>query len=346
MPPIVRLEPFLLHESPLVRDSVGFHFFESWSEEEELASLVLEACLRYGEMATLNLLSFGCRFPLSAGSLIEALRVLADSRPPFVEVWVSLAPLTLVKGRAELLSNALSRRAIARVERRNRFHRETPTELWRRLDALCRKLGSNGAAPGERDEVDDLLEALAAIERPESVAARVLEAEATQSHLRWALVELAGVMKLKELADPLVALLGSAEEAVARASVEALARIGSASVVTSISARYSGSPHRFRRFALSALKAIQHEASGALLGELAESEPHPALRGRIFDALRFHFTARAEALLKRELERPTSWMIPEEIAKALFVFGELRGAGETPPEESDVYFDIPFAWDE
>ncbi len=344
MPPLVRFEPFLLHESPLVRDSVGFRFFESWSAEEELAPLVLEACHRYGEEATLNLLSFGCRFPLSARSLLEALRALTGSRPPFVEQWLSRAPLSLVKGRAELLRSVLSRRAITRLERRASFHRETTTELWRRLDGLCRKLDSAPApAPGARDEVDDLLEALAAAEHRDDVAARVLDLEESASHLQWALVELSGVMRLSEIVSVLVDLLGNGDDLIAQAAVEALARIGASSVVSFISTRYADGSRRFRRFALSALKAIPIGAAEALLSDLAESESHPALRGRIFDALRFQFTTRSEALLRRELERSSSWIPRGEIAKALFVAAELRGARPAPLDESDITFHIPFA---
>ncbi len=347
MPPLARLEPFLLHESSMVRDSVGFHFFETWSNEEELALLVLEACRRYGEEASLNLLSFGCRFPLSSRSLLEALRALTQSRPPFVEQWVSMAPLALVKGRAELLRSVLSPRAVARLDRRTYFHRGSATELWRRLEGLCRKLDSRSAEPGERDEIDDLLEALAAVDRRDNVAAKILALEETaSSHLRWALVELSGVMRLSELGGTLVDLLGAGEEPIARAAVQALARFGSTSIVGSIGGRYWAGSRRFRRFALSVLKAIKLESSETLLRELAERETDPALRGRIFDGLRFHFSEESETLLRRELERPSSWMIPEEIQKALFVFAELRGAGAAPPEEREIYFHIPFVWTE
>ena len=345
MPPLARLEPFLLHERSMVRDSVGFHFHESWSSDEELALLVLEACHRYGEETCLNLLSFGCRFRLSSRGLVEALRALARSRPPFVEQWVSLAPLSLTRGRAELLRSVLSRRAIARLERRTYFHRETTTELWRRLDGLCRKLDARAAAPGERDEIDDLLEALSALERPETVAKRVLVLEESARHLRWALVELCGVMRLPEIEGYLVELLETGEDAIARAAVQALARIGSTAVVSFIGARYAFSSKRFRRFALPVLKAIKLENSGALLRELVESELDPALRGRIFDALRFHFTKASETILRRELERPTSWMIPEEIRKALHVFSMLQGdeGGLEPVEDGEICFHIPFA---
>jgi hypothetical protein len=344
MPPFARLEPFLLHESSMVRDSVGFHFFETWSNEEELAPLVLDACRRYGQVASLNLLSFGCRFPLSSRSLIEALRMLTESRPPFVEQWISLAPLSLARGRAELLRSVLSRRAIARLERRTQFHRETTTELWRRLDGLCHKLDSLAFEPGERDEIDDLLEALAALERRERVASKVLALGESASHLRWALVELSGVMSLSELGGALVDLLGAEEEAIARAAVDAIARIGSTSVVSSIGTRYSSGSRGFRRFALSVLKAIKHDTSEALLCELAESERDPALRGRIFDGLRFHFTERSEMLLRDELTKTSSWIPPEEIQKALHVFSRLRGEGAgLDPGDGEICFRIPFA---
>ena len=224
------------------------------------------------------------------------------------------------------------------------FHHETTTELWRRLDGLCRKLDSRAVEPGERDEIDDLLEALAALERRENVATKVLALEESASHVRWALVELSGAMKLSELGGSLVDLLGSGEEAFARAAVQALARIGSTPIVSSIGARYPGGSRRFRRFALSVLKAIKLESSAALLVELAGSESDPALRGRLFDALRFQFTERSEELLRRELESPSSWMIPDEIRKALFVFAELRGVGAAPQEEREIYFHIPFVW--
>ncbi|MGH9334276.1 MAG: hypothetical protein ACRD21_11060, partial [Vicinamibacteria bacterium] len=94
------------------------------------------------------------------------------------------------------------------------------------------------------------------------------------------------------------------------------------------------------------------DASEALLRRLVEVETDPALRGRIFDGLRFHFTFESEALLERELEASTSWMVPEEIQKALYVFACLRGASEPELEgwrsllasmgELDIYFHIPF----
>lgn len=343
MPLPARLEPFLLHESSMVRDSVGFHFFESWPPQEELAPLVLKAESRYGEEATLNLLSFGCRFPLSTRSLLEALRALTRSRPPFVEHWVAMAPLPLVKGSSDLLRSVLSPRAMARLERRRSFHQETTTELWRRLEGLCRKLDVQPVERGENDEIDDLVEALAVLEHRENVADKILAIqEVASSHLRWALVEMAGVMGLSELDERLVSLLGATDEAVARGAAGALARIGSTSVVSTIGDRYPGASRRFRRFALSVLKAVKLDSSEGLLRELAERERDPALRGRIFDGLRFHFTEGSESLLKRELERPSSHMIPEEIRKALHVFAALRGErGETPYlGDREIYFHL------
>jgi len=342
MPPLVRLEPFLLHESSMVRDSVGFHFFQTWPDKEDLAPLVLEACRRYGDEPCMNLLSFGCRFPLSARGLLEALRALADIRPPFVEQWVSLAPLSLTRGRAEVLRSVLSRRAIARLDRRTCFHDAAPEELWRRLSALSRKLDLRAMAPGDLDETDDLLEALANVERPENVTAMIRDLD--DCDMRWALLELAGVMGLTEVADVLVDLLACGDDVLVRASVESLARIRSENTVAAIAARYPRGSRRFRSFALSVLKAVKLDSSESLLRDLAGAETDPALRARVFDALRFHFTAGSERLLRQELENPSSWMLPEAIAKALYVFGELRGASAPPPpfEGDEIYFHLSF----
>jgi len=153
------------------------------------------------------------------------------------------------------------------------------------------------------------------------------------------------VMRVAEIAGSLVELLESGEDALPRAAAQALARIGSTAVVSSIGARYETGSRRFRRFALSTLKAIKVEASGLLLADLVETESDPALRGRVFDALRFHFNDRSERLLRRELEDPTSWMIPGELEKALYVFAVLHGRRASPPpsEEPEIYFHIPFA---
>jgi hypothetical protein len=343
MPRLRRLESFLLHESALVRDSVGFQFYQSWPRIEALAPLVLTACRRFGEEACFNLLSFGCRFPLSAGTLLETLWGLAETRPPFVELWVSLAPLSIVRGREELLRSVLSPRALARLGRRASFHRATPADLWRRLEGMVRRVG--GPGPGEGDELDDLLEALAGAERGEEVARMLRDLDGVAAHLRPSVVALSGWMKLSG-SEALVGVLDRGDDT-PRAAVEALARVGSEAAVSAIGARYLDSSRRFRRFALAVLKAVKHESSSRLLQELARKERDPALLGTIFDGLRFHFTEESEALLRSELARPTSYMIAKEIEKALFVFAALRGAEAPRPEEEEIYFRVPFeGWDE
>jgi hypothetical protein len=352
------LQPFLLHEDSMVRDSVGFRFFESWSKDTGLVPLVLEACRTYGEEDTLNLLSFACRFRLDTRGLVESFRALALSHPPFVEQWVASAPLDLVSSRAELTRSLLSTRARARLSRRGTFHHMKPPELWRRLEAVSGRMDERVSEPGDWDEVEDLTEALSVVERRERVLELVSTSRALPSaHFRWAIVDLAGAMELEGAVESLVSLLGEKDDGLGRAAVEALVRIsakGSSSnqCVRRIGDRYPGGSRRFRRFALAALKAIQSEESRALLFTLADSEEDPALRGRIYDGLRFHFSDEAEALLRRELESPTSWMIPEEIQKALSVSSYIRGETDPAVErwrreleargDGEIYFHIPF----
>jgi hypothetical protein len=358
-----KLQPFLLHEDSMVRDSVAFGFFESWSKDPGLVPLVLEACRRYGEEDTLNLLVFGCRFRLDAQGLIESLRALTTSHPPFVEQWVASAPLDVLSSRAELARSVLSPRAMARLSRRERFRGMKVLDLWRRLEALSGKMDDRTSERRDWDEAEDLIEGLSVLARRDWLFERLAGVrDLPRGHLRWAIVDLVGAMGIDTALDALVGLLEEEDDGLGRATVQALARIGSTSTGSSGSSashcvalirdRYRGGSRRFRRSALASLKAIQSEESRALLYTLVDTETDPALRGRIFDAVRFHFDDESETLLKEELARPTSWMIPEEIRKALSVFALLRG--EADPEgdrwrrelaargDTDIYFHIPF----
>jgi hypothetical protein len=347
------LKGFLVHEDGLVRDSVSFRFFDSWSKDGDLAPLTLEACRRFGEEATLNLLSFGCRFYLSSRGLVDALRALAESHPPFVEQWVSLAPIELVEARSDLVRSVVSFRTRTRLQRRTSFRRMVAAELWRRLDALSRRLDSRAAGPRDWDEREDLVEAVAAVERKEAVCERTARLQEVDSpYFRGALVELAAAMDPQGAPELLVALLGSPDEGLARVAARALAKCEEAAVVRCIRMRYPTDSRRFRRLALRVLRALPSSESERVLHQILESEHDPAHRGRIFDGLRFRFSPESSELLRRELEEKSSAMIGKEIRKALYVFDRILGADESrwrsyraeldARGEAEVYFHIPF----
>jgi hypothetical protein len=351
-----RLRPFLLHEDSMVRDSVAFAFFESWSKDPDLVPLVLEACGRYGEEDTLNLLGFGYRFRLDARGLVESLRALTAGHPPFVEQWVASAPLDLLSSRAELARSVLSPRAMARLSRRERFRGMKAPDLWRRIEALS-AMDDRGYQRGDWDEIEDLIEGLSALAKRDWLLERLAAVpDLPPGHLRWAIVDLIGASSLETAVDGLVDLLEYEDDGLGRASVQALARTVSGSRVSDcvrvIRNRYRDGSRRFRRFALALLKAIQSEESRTLLRALVDLETDPALRGRIFDAVRFHFDDESETLLREELARPTSWMISEEIEKALFVSARIRGEADPDGDrwrrelaargDTEIYFHIPF----
>ena len=110
------LKGFLLHEEPLVRDLVTYYFHESWSLDEGLIPLVLEAYRRFGEEAAYFSLGHARRFPLNTSSLLESALELERSQPPCVEDWLARAPLPLVESHEDLLRSVLSFSVRARVE--------------------------------------------------------------------------------------------------------------------------------------------------------------------------------------------------------------------------------------
>ncbi len=56
--PNEKLKQFLLHDDIMVRESVAFYLFESWSPDDDLIQLVLEGCRRYGEESSFATLGF------------------------------------------------------------------------------------------------------------------------------------------------------------------------------------------------------------------------------------------------------------------------------------------------
>ena len=91
--PSDELKQFLLHRDIMVRESVAFYLFESWSPDDDLIPLVLEACRRYGEEASFGTLSLARRFNWSTRALLDAVQELERSHPPHVEEALARAPL-------------------------------------------------------------------------------------------------------------------------------------------------------------------------------------------------------------------------------------------------------------
>ena len=351
--PNERLKGFLLHDDPLVRETITFYFHESWSEDEDLAPLLLEACRQHGEEATLPMLGLGTRFPLSEEGLLEAVSELERSQPPFVERWLARAPLELIARYEDRLRGVLSSTAAARIERRQ-ILRDTPTkDLWRMLAAGAPHLDSErGEDDGPWLELDDLLEALSRRQmRPAAVERLLAIGRLSSSAHKRSLVELAGTMQLHEVTRLLVDLLGDPDDALAEAAAESIGRLQTLAGVRRIEEHYPERPWAFRLYAIGALQAIKSPCSEAALRALLEAEDEPALRGRIFDALRFHFTAEAAELIRNEIREPTSWMMAGELQKALFVNAQILGRKDPEAEalrreldragDDGIFFHVP-----
>ena len=338
------LKRFLLHEEPLVRDLVTFYFHESWSRDEGLIPLVLEGHHRFGEEASFFSLGHATRFPLNTCSMLESVVELDRSQPPFVEEWLARAPLPLIESHEDLLRNVLSFSAQARVGRRRGLRRMSTTELWRKLSLLARQFEKPGFERDHWQQFEDLLEALTMQETRQAVVEKFQEIDRTKSFLlKHALLGLAGSMKLYEVTRSLVDLLGDNQDELAEAASEALGRLGSPACLRLLEARYRESSFGFRLYAIGALQAMKFPSSQALLRGLVDVEDEPALRGRIFDALRFQFTEAAGAMMQSELRERTSWILPDELEKAIFVHARIMGRRDDKADHSQL--ELECDWD-
>ena len=228
----------------MVRESVAFYLFESWSPDDALIPLVLEGCRRYGEESSFAILGFARRFRWSTGALLDAVQELERSQPPHVEEWLGRAPLGLIQSHEDLLRTVVSLNTMARIERRRAFASMSTTELWPRLTATAHRFDAQGSDREEQHELEDLKEALATRETQPAALEKVRELDQLPGHcLKTCLIELAGAMKLHELARVLVERLGDPDDdELAEAAAASLARLGAPSVVRQIREQYPDRP--------------------------------------------------------------------------------------------------------
>jgi hypothetical protein len=339
------LRRFLLHDDIIVRESVAFYLFESWSTDDDLIPLVLEGCRRFGEESSLTTLGFASRYPWSTGALLDAVQELERSHPPYLEDWVACAPLPLLHSHVELLRSVLSLPARARIERRQKLSTMTANALWRKLVEVAHRIDASGSDHERRYELRDIEEAFASRVSREAILERLRQLDRMPGHrLELCLIELAGINALHEFVPNLVERLGDPDDTVADATADALARMGGSLATRLIRKQYRTRPWDFRLYAIGVLQAIKTRASETTLRSLLEHEDDPALRGRVFDALRFHFTDEAAALMRQEILEPTSWMLDDELKKAVYVNSRLLGRDD--PEAEAWVHDENFLVDE
>jgi len=356
--PNEELKQLLLHDDILVRETVAFYLFESWSPDDDLIPLVLEGCRRYGKESSFATLGFARRFRWSAGGLLDAVQELERSQPPGVpdindiEEWLGRAPLGLVHSHEDLLRTVLSLNTMARIERRRAFSTMSTTELWRRLTASACEFDAQGSDREEQRELDDLIEALASRETHHAALLKIRELDQFPGYcLKVSLIELAGAMRLHELTRFLVECLDNPDDDLADAAAKCLSRVAAPWAVQRIREQYPDRSWDFRLFAIGALQPIKTKSAETALHALLEIEDDPALRGRIFDALRFHFTQEAAERMREEIRERSSWMLDDELKKGLYVNAAILGRDD--PEavawvhddddvaEDGIVFDIP-----
>ena len=173
-----------------------------------------------------------------------------------------------------------------------------------------RDLDSEGADFADVAVRDAIAQGL--IPGPRAVLEKVRELDQLPGRcLKTCLIELAGAMKLHEAAHVLVECLGDPDDdELAEAAAKSLSRLGAPSVVRQIRTQYPDKPWDFRLFAIGALQPIKTGGAETTLQALLEIEDDPALRGRIFDALRFHFTRGAAACMRAEIQEPAHGCSP------------------------------------
>ncbi len=265
---------FLSHEHPLVRD----HALRCLSLAGEHCGTTAEPVLAVIEKLQSQAFAHPelvAHLPQTASSIGRAMHWLAfPGRPAWVAAWVLSAPQSLLAANPAWTKDCGDADVRARMEARLQWQSLRPDELWSRLEAT-----SSGS-----EEMHDLLRVLA--QHDEFAVPRIMAIlRQSESSMTVRAIELAGLAHTGSAVPSLIDRLGSTDRAVVAASVEALARIGTAGVVTTIEPRSDRGSVQFRLAAADCLARFRvPSAEGALVRLLLE-EDDPGVRGRLCWAL-------------------------------------------------------------
>lgn len=304
------LKPFLIHADSDVRDAVAAYFSDSWSQDEDVLLLVLDAFERYGPPATRHMLAVAPRLPVNQESLDRLLTSLAACGDPGAILDLNAilrhAPVPLFEANDGAIREAAGVRpeTIDRLERRRGLAAESGADLWRMLREFSdRNRGARYVGDIDHDHADDLVEAVGRCDVPDTreVCSLLSSPEVEGEWLEVFLADLAGVRRMPEAVPHLVSKFHIDTDYLLERASEALARIGDPAAARLVRAEFPGSTWSFRLYASGMLKALNHEETESVVLDLLEVEDDSTIRTELCHALCRLFSRKGIDVVLREI---------------------------------------------
>jgi hypothetical protein len=306
-----QLKPFLLHEDSYVRDAVAHYFAHSWSQDEDLIPLMLEALERYGPEETAHMLVAAPGLPLSHESLLQLLASLAvaTDSPQTVRrlnAILRYLPVPLLPANQDTIQRApnVLAQTLERLERRRRLADESGPQLWQMLRTFSDENRDIYVADAiDCNYADDLVEALGPRDVPGTpeVCSMMASEEVDEEWLGAFLVDLAGVRRMREAIPQLVAKLCADEGCFPERASEALARIGDPEAARLVRPQFGESTWESRLCAADMLGDLKHEESEQAILALLEAEKDRTVRTFLCAGLCSLFSRAGVDVVRREI---------------------------------------------
>ncbi len=305
-----QIKAAIVHDESLVRRHALDYFSDAYSDDPEVMPRVIDAIDKFGWDGAFEFLPPVRRLAqtrITLEWLIGQLEQLDDSDEPghasiqdLLGSMIAGADMALLHEYESAIANAtgMPHHHRAAVHKRLRLADEPPEQLWRQLEAHCRRYGDKSYV----NELDlphayRLVEAIA---REPAFAPRVLEHVTVQdegdgvgSLMEAFAIRLAGLMRLKEALPAIVAKLRIDADWLREECNEAIARIGGDDALEQLCTLFPNSEWHCRLYATGALATLRTERVAGRCLELAESEPEEDLRENLIHAALCNFASEA-----------------------------------------------------
>lgn len=304
-----QLKQAICHPDQDVREAVIFYFARSFTADETVLPLVIEAIERYGRVQAFPFYTFMANLPLNDATLPWLLSELSHGEEEvdgYFECLVgclsSADPSLLKHHQATIMEmgSLLDDDRDAIAERIWLFTR-SPDELWHDLEEFC------VAQVSEPDDTDvdvgfacRLVSALAQhrdefVERVLNLLAIEVEDDADDPMI-WMeplAIRLVGEMRLHEAMPLIIDRLGEDDDFIHEETNRALIRIGTDEVVNALASKFVTANQSFQLSVCFVLEFIHTDLSAAKSLELFEHSHSTEIQACMLSAALLNFTAEA-----------------------------------------------------
>ena len=318
------LKPYLLDDDPGVRGAVARYFDESWSQDEELVPLILDACDRFGYLDNVSSLACCRHLPLTPAVFERVLRLLAepihDNTAMHLSGVVAHAPVDLLrKHEAEVLGNEyLFENHLLGIQHRLELMSWSGERLWQELQDLSQRYESaQESSVSDSIYEDAVIDALACHDVPdtETICRLLADPETTGSWLETFLVDLAGFRRLTETIPALLHMLRDADGSMLDNCPDAIAKIGHPEIVRRIRGSYPAESWSFKNISALLLGEIKHSESEEAVFALLDEEDDIEIRTELCHSLCRLFSERGVEVVRRQIhDGYQGWIVSLEEA--------------------------------